>query len=89
MSSKRSTEFWTLRAKSFSISILNDYHDYPGKWVMHAFIFKIDTKILNASSAEEAKEESIGIVRAVVKKYVDDIMKIDGEEPGHQELNGG
>lgn len=89
MFSRASTECWTLRTDCFSISVLNNHRDCLGTWIMNCFVLGIDTKILKAFSMKEAKAESIKIVKDVVKKYVDDIVKICWEEPEHQELDGG
>ena len=70
------TTIWRLRVDSFSITILNNHHDDPGKGVMHAFMFKIDTLVLKADSLEKAKKEAIEIVKVAIEKYTADLKEI-------------
>jgi len=56
------------------ITITKDHIYYKGDWVMHCKNVGIDTHPLNVKTQEEAQTKAIGIVKAKVGKWHDDLV---------------
>ena len=70
-------ESWLIQSGRIGIILTDSHNDYPGIFVLHCGTFRIDTMPLNAKNPDDAKAESLQIIK----------QKLDELNQNFQDLN--
>ena len=86
---KREPNAWTLRLLNGQLRVsAHGLHGRPGIWFVSCHQVQIDTVQLKATTAEEARQEALAVVRLQVARFasaLDEAARLDAGQGGKTE----